>query len=167
MDYKKEFLDYQYQIVQLFVRYLAYFRGLWAARNEFVDYPVFCNFTLQAYLEAAALNWCKVFGSHNEHMHWRKTPTGSTAQRACEDFRRRLLLKTGFTEEQWKDYHRDMRTFRDKFVAHLDMNCELPGGLPHFEPALQVAYAYEEWAKAIEPGLLSFTKVGLRPALHV
>ena len=49
-----------------------------------------------------------------------------------------------------------MRAFRDKYVAHFDLANRFTDPVPYFEPALQVAYAYQEWARElIKPVLLN------------
>jgi hypothetical protein len=100
--------------------------------------------------------WCNVFGSYKEDLHWTKTPTDNTAKQAIQDFRHRVLSKTGFTQEQWKTYHKEMLDFRDKYVAHLDLHRPFNKSIPCFDLALQVAYAYQEWARElIRPVLLN------------
>jgi len=43
--------------------------------------------------------------------------------------------------------------FRNKFVAHFDLRTRfepVPVPLPKFDPALQVAYAYQEWVSELD-----------------
>jgi hypothetical protein len=157
MDDKKEVWTCQYLTVSSFVAHLAYHRGLWAVRNRIKNHKAFWATTIQSHLELALINWCKVFGSERQDIHWTKTTTGNT-----EDLRNRMLSKTGFTENERKGYQTKIRDFRDKFVAYLDMDGVMHGGLPDFDPALQVAYAYEEWAKAIESALREYASFRLR-----
>ena len=87
-------------------------------------------------------------------MHWAKTPTGDIVQQALQDFRHRRLSKTGFTQEQWETYHKKMLDFRDKYVAHFDIRKPFDEPVPLFDPALQVAYTYQEWVRElIRPAL--------------
>jgi hypothetical protein len=151
MDYNKEVLGSQYNIVSFFVNHLAYFRGLEAANPRINNHQSFWAVTSFGHLKLAVLEWCKVFGSPSEEMHWTKTPTGNTAKQAREDFLRMVLSETGFTPQQWKDFHQEMLTFRNKFLAHLNPNGVLD--MPPFKPALQVAYAYDDWVKGIESTL--------------
>ena len=82
-----------------------------------------------------------------EHLHWKKAPTGDNAEMAKQDFCDRLLLKTGFTPEQWDTYHDEMLAFRNKYVVHFDLIERFNAPVPCFEPALKVAYAYQEWVR--------------------
>ena len=59
--------------------------------------------------------------------------------------------------EQWETYHKEMLDFRNKVVAHLDISERYNAPVPCFDPALQVAYAYDEWVREVirpEPFLL-------------
>jgi hypothetical protein len=89
-------------------------------------------------------------------MHWMKTTTGEIFKEEQKDFRQRVLSKTGFTEQQWEGYQKAMRAFRDKFVAHVDLDMPFRDPIPSFDPALQAAYAYHEWVRdLIQPVLLN------------
>jgi hypothetical protein len=153
MEYNKEVLTCEYSIISFFVRYHAYARGLEATKPKNNQHESFWAITHFSYFELAAIEWCKVFGSPKEALHWTKTPIGNTAEEARTDFRSRVLAETGFTQEKWKAYHKEMLVFRNKFLAHFDMGGVMESGIPPFEPTLQVAYAYEEWVEAIETAL--------------
>jgi len=154
MGYTEECFSRQYPDVVLFVQHLAYYKGLWALYNDITDHKDFWRSTCDAHLKLATVAWCNVFGSRKEDMHWTKTPAENT--HANENFRRRLLCKTGFTIKQWEAYHKEMLDFRNKFVAHLDAHSPFNGPVPHFDPALHVAYAYQEWVRdLIRPVLLN------------
>jgi len=152
MGYNEEVFSRQYPGVVFFVQHLAYYKGLWAIYDSIRDYRDFWRSTCDAHLKLATVAWCNVFGSHKEDMHWTKTPTDNT--QACQDFRCRVLSETRFTQGQWEAYRKEMLDFRDKYVAHLDLRS--PCSVPHFDPALQVACAYQEWAREIiRPVLLN------------
>lgn len=154
MDYNEEVFSRQYPVVVFFVQHLAYYKGLWAIYDDIRDDRDFWRSTCDAHLKLATVAWCNVFGSHKEDMHWTKTPTDNT--QASQDFRHRVLSETRFTQGQWETYHKEMLDFRDKYVAHLDLRSPFNGSVPHFDPALQVVYAYQEWARElIRPVLLN------------
>jgi hypothetical protein len=112
--------------------------------------------TGDGHLKLAAIAWCMVFGGYKEDLHWTKTPSGNDVEIEQQDFRDRLYSKTGFTQEQWETYHKDMLDFRNKYVVHFDLNHQFSRPLPSFNPALQVAYAYQEWVRElISPVLLN------------
>jgi hypothetical protein len=101
MEYNKEVLECQYPVVSAFIQQLAYFRGLKEGLVGIPEYRDFWSCTLNNHLKQATVDWCKVFGSRKEDIHWTKTPIGVSADEACQHFRRRVLFKTGFNDEQW------------------------------------------------------------------
>jgi hypothetical protein len=80
-------------------------------------------------------------------MHWTKTTAGDIPEQVQEDFRRRVISETGFVLEEWNKYQRDMMEFRNKFVAHVDLQEPFTDPIPSFNSALQVAYVYDEWVR--------------------
>jgi hypothetical protein len=49
-----------------------------------------------------------------------------------------------------------MLDFRGKYVAHIDLRDPFKAPIPHFEPALHVAYTYQEWVRElISPVVMS------------
>lgn len=149
MEYNFEIFGPQYQAVLFFVQHLAYCRGLKPALDNIADHKEFWVSTTDGHLKLATIAWCKVFGSRKEDIHWAKTPTGNIPKDAKDDFRLKLFSNTGFTQVQWEKYHTNMLAFRDKYVAHLDLNNRFNEPVPFFDPALQVAYAYEDWAREL------------------
>ena len=149
MEFNKEIFRRQYPVVGHFVQHLAYNRGLRAAWDGIQDPSPFLASTTDGHLELALIAWCKVFGSRKEDLHWTKIPIGKTAEQAREDFRFRVLSRTGFTQEQWEDYQKKILTMRDKYVAHLDVKNPITTSIPLFDEALQVAYVYQEWVRQI------------------
>lgn len=147
MKYNFEVLSRQYAVVALFVRHLAYARGLKAATENLKDHGEFWGSTASAHLELAVVEWCKVFGSDGEKTHWKNIFAEGAEEQAIEEFRRRILSKTSLAEKQWKAYHKTMLGLRNKFVAHLDLSMPFNEPTPIFDTALRVACAYQEWVK--------------------
>src|SRR5918999_2860912 len=132
MGYNKEVLTCQYFVVSFFVQHFAYYKSLSAVEGRINDHDFFWARTIFGHLELAVIEWCKVFGSPKEQTHWTKAIGPYAVQQASQDFCHRLLSKTGFTQNEWKDYQTKMLILRNKFVAHLDMGGVMQGGLPHF-----------------------------------
>ncbi|MEO1965918.1 hypothetical protein [Hyphomonas sp.] len=65
-------------------------------------------------LDICTLEWCKLFGSSRELYSWRKVVTDVAA------FEMSLLNELEITGADLASYVGEMRTFRDKFIAHLD-----------------------------------------------
>jgi len=66
------------------------------------------------FIDICILEWCKLFGDKLGKHYWRMVITDQTAFFTC------LLQVVGQTEEEFDSYVEVMKTYRDKFVAHLD-----------------------------------------------
>jgi hypothetical protein len=66
------------------------------------------------FLDIAVLEWCKLFGDDSGVHRWRKAVSNP------DSFRAGLLTELSFSPVEWEDYIGEQRTYRDKFVAHLD-----------------------------------------------
>jgi hypothetical protein len=154
MNYDDKLFRAQHPVVQSFVQHLAYYRAGKAIYDRLALKSTFWTATVDAHLMVASLQWCKVFGSHGftNQTHWTKTPT-MDAHQAKDDFRAQALAAASLTGEQWDDYWDEMCTFRGGYVAHCDIG--FAGGIPNFETALAIAYAYDAWVRElIKPDIL-------------
>src|SRR4051812_44452313 len=118
-----------------FVRNAAYYRAFNAApvarRREQFWRTLNGNF-----IDICLLEWCKLFGDLNAKHHWSKCVTD--AARFCDG----LYRAVGLTAEGFESYRLEVRTYRDKFVAHLDELNEI--AIPLLTPAFaSVKYFYE------------------------
>lgn len=66
------------------------------------------------FLDITVLEWCKLFGDERSKHYFAKV-VSDPAQ-----FRKELFAKLVVTETAFNDCIQQMRTYRDKFVAHLD-----------------------------------------------
>ncbi len=89
-------------------------------------------------LDAALIEWCKVFGSTSDDTHWSKLI--QTAQH--DDFRKNLWTSVEMNEMQWKTYWSTMKDYRDQAAAHHDLNMPPNGNYPSFDTALEASYFY-------------------------
>jgi hypothetical protein len=67
-----------------------------------------------AFLDIAVLEWCKLFGDPRGKHYWAKVVTNA------DEFRAGLLHRLAISNAAFDTYIREMRTYRDRFVAHLD-----------------------------------------------
>src|ERR1035437_6938167 len=67
------------------------------------------------FLDISVLEWCKIFGDSRGKHYWRKVISDHAA------FLNGLLQALGMTENELNAYVNEMREYRDKFVAHLDL----------------------------------------------
>ncbi len=95
-----------------FARNLAYYRAgisrltksspqFWLTAN--------CNF-----IDMAVIEWCKLLGDSQGKHYWAKVVTDS------DGFESEMLSHLGLTVDEFVAYMSQMRTYRDKFLAHLD-----------------------------------------------
>ena len=85
------------------------------------------------------------FGAQESNpTHWKNLVRKADQERLRRSFSKAVLERTGFTEREWTDYWHKMVGFRDRYVVHRDKYSE---PVPHFNKALQVAYAYDEWIR--------------------
>lgn len=68
------------------------------------------------FMDIATLEWCKLFADRRGFHGWRKVVSDPAA------FETALLGHLGITAADFETYIDGVRTYRDKFVAHLDDN---------------------------------------------
>jgi len=66
-------------------------------------------------MDLAILDWCHLFGQRKDVLHWSKVFPDDTT------FKDRLLASAGATDAEWTQYWSHMRKYRDKDVAHLEI----------------------------------------------
>lgn len=106
--------------------------------------------TLNLLFDTASLEWCKVFGSFNEGTHW----TNLVPKNQHDNVRRRLLDAIGFTQKEWEAYHGTIVDFRNKMVAHHDLNASVTR-YPDYDPALRASdFIFSELRGRADPEFL-------------
>ncbi len=87
------------------------------------------------FLHIAILEWCKVFGSHSQPTHWKKIVDDHSS------FRQGLLETLEIRKSDWDAYWKDLKDYRDKFVAHhlVDPNIT---HYPSLDIALESSFHY-------------------------
>jgi len=98
-----------------FLRNLAFYKAGWRNRvaRRKSQFWVTANGN---FLDHCVLEWCKLFADGRGKHHWRKVVTDQDA------FLNDMLRTLRLTEDQFETYTNEMRTYRDKFVAHLDLD---------------------------------------------
>lgn len=66
-------------------------------------------------MDLAVLDWCHLFGNKRDVLHWTNVFSEDPT------FKQRLLEIAGVSEEEWTQYWGQMRKYRDKDVAHLEI----------------------------------------------
>lgn len=118
---------------------IAYFRGRRAMQGRTIT-DVFQIVIANNFLDMAVLEWCKLFGDaedtwrQNMQKHsWRLIVTDASA------FEVGLLSQLSCSSVEFEALRDYVRTYRDKFIAHLD---ELRTGRPPMLVNLKASAAY-------------------------
>ena len=69
------------------------------------------------FIDVAVLEWSKLFVDWEAKHHWRRLVQGTEARTA---FRTELLAAIELDATDWERYCAGVKTYRDRFVAHLD-----------------------------------------------
>lgn len=117
-----------------FVRNAAYYRA-WNAAPVVRRREQFWRTLNGNSIDICMLEWCKLFGDLRAQHHWSKSVSDPDA------FLSGLYKQTGLEEATFEAFRLEVRTYRDKFVAHLDELNEMK--IPRLQPALDsVRYLY-------------------------
>ena len=108
-----EIIRAQFKVIQDALRALIYFRII---RSELDTDSKFWISTGNSHLQSFVTGWSKCFGSKKEDTHWSKSVQNR------QDFRRRLMLDTGFNARSMKNYVKLMISIRNKAFSHTDMS---------------------------------------------
>ncbi|QBQ97869.1 hypothetical protein [Paraburkholderia pallida] len=107
----------------------------------------FWRITMGASLDYGLIEWCKIFGSRRDDTHWTKV----VPDNQHDAFRTGLYTAVGKTADEWDAYHAEMKDYRDKLAAHIDLGGNV-ANYPSFDAALAAAlyyyatFLYPEWS---------------------
>lgn len=88
------------------------------------------------FLKICVMEWCKLFGDVSGAHYWAKVISQP------KDFFNGLLQGINITETEFNAYIKEMRTYRDKFIAHLDSDMIMH--IPKLDVARKsAAYLYD------------------------
>jgi len=106
--------------------------------------------TVNPLADAAAIEWCKVFGSWDEDTHW----TRVFAKEKHDEIRAALLAELGITQSEWEAYHDGILRYRNELVAHHDLNASV-AKYPHYDKAIVAAnFMFNKLRDAADPDAL-------------
>jgi hypothetical protein len=131
-----------------FLRNLAFYRTGWlrggidrrpTLRRRDSQFWVNIN---SNFIDISVLEWCKLFGDAKGKHHWNKVITRPV------EFEQQLHRYLRTTPEEFNEYLKEMRRYRDKFVAHLDDEPIMY--LPRLRPAKKSAAFLHDYLLAHE-----------------
>ena len=106
--------------------------------------------TINLLLDAAAIEWSKVFGSWDEDVHWTKV----IPKDGHDQVREALLTTLQLSKKDWKVYRNSIVDYRNQMVAHHDLNAAIPK-YPHYDNALVAAnFMFDRIREVADPNQL-------------
>lgn len=86
------------------------------------------------FIDSGLLEWCKVFGNHEEKHHWKNIISNKTS------FRDNMIETINIDLKELKAYWKKVLTYRNKFLAHLDSNEIMD--VPKLDVTLKTVFFY-------------------------
>lgn len=124
-----------------FARNRAYYLAGWNAQGPRIKNEFWITVNGN-FMDIATLEWCKLFADNKGPHYWRNVVADPGT------FEPALYAAIGVTAEQFAETIKEMRTYRDKFVAHLDALAEM--NIPHLDTAWAAVRFYADHIVATE-----------------
>ena len=106
--------------------------------------------TVNLLADAAAVEWCKVFGSWDEDTHW----TRVAPKERHDEIRADLLKATGLTQAEWEEYRISIVSYRDQMVAHHDLDATV-AKYPRYDVAIVASnFMFDKLRNVADPDSL-------------
>jgi hypothetical protein len=123
-----------------FARNYAYYNAGWSnnkpkTKDQFWV-SLNCNF-----MDISVLEWYKLFGDYKDKHHWIKI------MHHDQTFKDRMFESLNIRQSDLDEIHGSIKSYRDKFVAHLDS--EEIMHIPKLENALRMVFFYYSEVKKI------------------
>jgi hypothetical protein len=110
---RKKFLRMVATLCLYCLRHMAYYRAGWS-RGSLILRTQFWVGVNGNFIDICVLEWCKLFGDLRGKHSWKRAISDP------KSFQDGLLQDLELTEAEFNAYVVEMRTYRDKYVAHLD-----------------------------------------------
>lgn len=144
-DEQLELIGVQQGILDEMLRTLIYYRKLEAIQEKCPPVVLIKG----ALLKQFVVQWCQIFGSKKEQVHWSKL---SATQNEIEPYaQEKMLSAAGLSEDGLAEYHESMLMLRNKFFAHFDLDI-MTAHIPKMEAGLEIAISYRDWLIALVDG---------------
>ncbi|HEY9135886.1 MAG TPA: hypothetical protein VIM85_08835 [Pseudomonadales bacterium] len=116
-----------------FARNYAYYKAGWNNGDLKVKDQFWVSLNSN-FIDIAVLEWYKLFGDYKDKHHWKKVMHDDQC------FKTRMFEELGIKQADLDKIHGSVKSYRDKFVAHLDS--EETMNIPRLEDALRMVYFY-------------------------
>ncbi len=119
------------------LRNLAYYRAGWHGDELILKGQFWINVNGN-FLDICVLEWCKLFGDLRGKHYWGKIISDT------QIFYAGMLHKLKVAEAELESLKKEMRRYRDKFVAHLDSDktMYIPSNLTLAQKSVEYLYDY-------------------------
>ncbi len=119
------------------LRNLAFYKAGWRKGDLIIQDDFWVNVNGN-FLDMSILEWCKLFADQRGKHYWRKVVSNPIV------FYSGMLHELGIPESKFEAFTNEMRTYRDKFVAHLDSEeiMHIPNNLILTQKTVSYLYDY-------------------------
>ncbi len=133
--FNTEVIATQFELIVDFLRSFTYYKTIHKSLQlkQLKTDEQFWVHSLNSFLNSAIIQWCKIFGTDSNEVHWKKaiTKDHNNFQEVIRDM---ILKNTNFSIDEWKNYQNKMRNFRNTYSAHRHLS-NLPP-VPFLDKAL-------------------------------
>lgn len=123
-----------------FIRNYAYYKSGWK-NGELKVNDQFWVAINGNFLDLCVLEWYKLFGNYKDKHHWKKV------MRHDQTFKPRMFETLDIKQTDLDKVHGSIKSYRDKFVAHLDSDEIM--NIPRLDDAFQMVVFYYSELKSL------------------
>ncbi|MFH1882337.1 MAG: hypothetical protein ABIL62_06460 [Planctomycetota bacterium] len=131
----------QYGVLAEFVHHLTYYRVLSRFYNEIQNKSEFWTYTIDSHLLIAIIDWCMVFGTDSNEIHWKKVVLDEQYRR---NFRSHLRKFANLSKNEMDKFWSSMTKFRNEYAVHKTAARHYPD-VPYMDTALIIVTSYDDW----------------------
>ena len=131
----------QYVVLAKFIHHLAYYKVLSRFYNEIQIRSEFWAYTIDSHLLIAIIDWCMVFGTDSNEIHWKKVVLDK--QYRC-DFRCHIRKFANLSKNEMGKFWSSMTKFRNEYAVHKTTATHFPN-VPYMDTALIIVTSYDDW----------------------
>jgi hypothetical protein len=147
MKYDVEVFSKLYPVLIAFLYHFTAFRETHALIEELEEDVEFWVKTCDAHINVAVISWCMIFGAYeNNAMHWKNFRNEEFIE-VSDDFNKALPKLIGKSEREIDNYVKSMIGFRNKYIAHRDM--EYNKQIPYLDMAHEIVIKFDIWAREL------------------
>jgi hypothetical protein len=123
-----------------FARNYAYYKAGWE-NNKLKIKDQFWISLNNNFIDMSVIEWYKLFGDYKDKHHW------NNVMHHDQTFKIRMFESLNIHQSDLDEVHSSIKSYRDKFVAHLDS--EEIMNIPKLENALRMVFFYYSEVKKI------------------